>query len=99
MRRVLDESDEDRMPLDADPLPAPEIAKLRAWIEQGATMPAASAALNDTIEQHWAYIKPKRPAIPEVTRKGWARNPIDASCWRGSRVRSWRPRPKPRRRR
>ena len=78
MRRVLDESDEDRMPLDADPLPAPEIAKLRAWIEQGATMPAASAALNDTIEQHWAYVKPKRPATPEVARKDWARNPIDA---------------------
>ena len=38
MRRVLEESDEDRMPLDADPLPAPEIAKLRAWIEQGATI-------------------------------------------------------------
>ncbi len=78
MRRVLDESDEDRMPLDADPLPAPEVAKLRAWIEQGATMPANSAALNDTIEQHWAYVKPKRPAIPDVTRKGWVRNPIDA---------------------
>ena len=78
MRRVLDESDEDRMPLDADPLPAPEIAKLRAWIEQGATMPADSAALTDTIEQHWAYVRPKRPATPEVARKDWARNPIDA---------------------
>ena len=64
MRRVLDESDEDRMPLDADPLPAPEVAMLRAWIDQGATMPAASAALEDTIEQHWAYVKPKRPATP-----------------------------------
>jgi hypothetical protein len=78
MRRILDESDEDRMPLDADPLPPPEVAKLRAWIDQGATMPAASAALEDTIEQHWAYVKPKRPATPEVTRKDWARNPIDA---------------------
>ena len=78
MRRVLDESDEDRMPLDTDPLPAPEIAKLRAWIDQGAAMPAATAALEDSIEQHWAYVKPKRPATPEVTRKDWARNPIDA---------------------
>ena len=87
------------MPLDADPLPAPEIAKLRAWIDQGATMPAASAALEDSIEQHWAYVKPKRPATPEVTRKDWVRNPIDAFVLGGSSVSSCRRRRKRQRRR
>ena len=37
IRRVLDENDDDRMPLDKDPLPAPTIAVLRAWIDQGLT--------------------------------------------------------------
>ena len=44
MRRVLDPNDDDRMPLDADPLPAETIAQLRAWIDQGAPMPAVNAA-------------------------------------------------------
>jgi hypothetical protein len=79
MRRVLDENEDDRMPLDADPLPAADIAKLRAWIDQGAPMPAVTAAAAaDAIEQHWAYVKPKRPDVPAVTRKGWVRTPIDA---------------------
>jgi hypothetical protein len=76
MRRVLEENEDDRMPLDADPLPAAEIAKLRAWIDSGAPMPAVAAAA-DTIDQHWAYVKPKRPAVPEVARKDWGRNAID----------------------
>ena len=77
MRRVLDPNDDDRMPLDADPLPADVIARLRTWIEQGAPMPAATAAAED-IEQHWAYVKPVRPALPPVSRQDWVRNPIDA---------------------
>ena len=55
-----------------------DIAKLRAWIDQGAPMPAVAAAASDTVEQHWAYVKPKRPDLPAVTRKEWVRNPIDA---------------------
>src|SRR6185503_13936408 len=27
---------------------------------------------------HWAYVKPKPPATPEVARKDWPHNPIDA---------------------
>ena len=77
MRRVLDPNDDDRMPLDADPLPADVIARLRTWIEQGAPMPA-SAAASDDVAQHWAYVKPVRPAVPAVARQAWVRNPIDA---------------------
>jgi hypothetical protein len=40
---------------------------LKRWINDGAKF-----------EQHWAYEKPARPAIPEVKNKGWVRNPIDA---------------------
>ena len=77
IRRLLDESDEDRMPLDADPLPPETIARLRAWIDQGAVMPAATAAADAAVEEHWAYVKPKRPEPPAVTNAGWVRNPID----------------------
>ncbi|MEM7600779.1 MAG: DUF1549 domain-containing protein, partial [Verrucomicrobiota bacterium] len=39
---------------------------LRRWIEDGAEF-----------EAHWAFIKPERPAVPELDNK-WVRNPIDA---------------------
>ena len=28
--------------------------------------------------QHWAFVKPVRPAVPAVKTAGWVRNPIDA---------------------
>ena len=77
MRRLIDPSDEDRMPLDADPLPATVIATFRAWIDQGAPMPASSAAASD-VDEHWAYVRPSRPDVPAVGRKDWVRNPVDA---------------------
>jgi hypothetical protein len=43
-----------------------EVALLRRWIEQGA--PYA---------QHWAYVKPVRPAVPAVRDTKWPVNPID----------------------
>ena len=42
MRRVLGLDGEDQMPLDGDPLPEAAIARLRAWIDQGALMPGAA---------------------------------------------------------
>jgi mono/diheme cytochrome c family protein len=36
VRRLLGLDDEDRMPKDGDPLPAAQIALIRAWIDQGA---------------------------------------------------------------
>jgi hypothetical protein len=78
MRRVLGLDDEDRMPLDADPLSDGELATLRGWIAAGAKMPAAAqtTAATDVVE-HWAYVKPVRPPLPAVARDGWVRTPID----------------------
>ncbi len=39
---------------------------LERWISEGATY-----------EPHWAYIAPQRPALPTVTDRTWAANPID----------------------
>ena len=49
-------------------LSAAEIATLKTWIDQGAAW-----------GQHWAFEKPKRPAVPEVQNPKYdIRNPIDA---------------------
>ena len=44
IRRVLGLDGEDQMPLDNDPLPEAMIARLRAWIDQGAPMPGRRRA-------------------------------------------------------
>lgn len=40
---------------------------LKQWIAQGAEY-----------EPFWAYVVPKRPAVPQVDDEQWVRNPIDA---------------------
>ncbi|MBA4188700.1 MAG: hypothetical protein C0467_11935 [Planctomycetaceae bacterium] len=56
-RLTLPDSDERRMPPVeiGDRLTADEIAKLTAWIKQGAEY-----------KPHWAFIPPKRPTVPET---------------------------------
>src|SRR5687768_7784316 len=48
------------------PVTAEEVALIRSWIDEGAEYDA-----------HWAYLKPTRPAIPDVADKSWPANPID----------------------
>ncbi len=48
------------------PLTSGEIEKLEAWIQRGATY-----------TQHWAFIPPKKPSLPEVRDLTWSQNPID----------------------
>jgi hypothetical protein len=85
VRRVLGLDDEDRMPLDGDPLPDAAIETIKTWIAQGAGFGApgagqpvatAPAAEPDVVE-HWAYVKPRRHALPPVSNDAWVRNPID----------------------
>src|SRR5690349_16176696 len=44
-----------------------EIEMLRSWISQGAKW-----------QQHWSFLPPVAPAIPQVKNSDWTRNPIDA---------------------
>src|SRR5687768_7791418 len=46
---------------------ADQAAVLKRWIDEGAKF-----------DQHWAYVKPVRPAVPDVKNKGWVVNPVDA---------------------
>lgn len=68
MRRVLSQDEGEIMPPPeaGARLTEAEIQTLRAWIEQDA--PYAT---------HWSYVKPRRPALPEVRQKEWPQNEID----------------------
>jgi hypothetical protein len=68
LTRVANPNPEKRMPPSSTgkKLIAAQILSLREWITQGA--PYA---------EHWSYIKPVRPGVPETKDKSWARNPID----------------------
>ena len=48
-------------------LSAEEITLVQRWVAQGASF-----------ANHWAFQKPKHPALPKVQNSAWARNPIDS---------------------
>ena len=69
VRRLLSGVQDELMPPPEHkrPLSTQQIATLRSWIDAGAhTAP------------HWAFVAPMRPAVPQVSRPDWVRNPIDA---------------------
>ena len=69
LARIKARDQDDRMPpLNSGRDLAPhEIAMLEAWVISGGKY-----------GQHWAYEKPRRPALPEVIDKAWVRNGVDA---------------------
>ena len=75
-QRIAGLGDEDRMPLDEDPLSEEQIALVRKWIEQGAQWPDGVGE-DIAIKQHWAYEKPARPDLPQVRNEEWTQNAID----------------------
>ncbi len=68
-RRISSENKAIRMPpayAGKSKLTDREISLIRRWIEQGAQW-----------ERHWAFIPPKRPALPRVHDAQWPANAID----------------------
>ncbi len=65
--RIISDGD-DRMPPaeHANQLRVEEIELIRRWIEQGASY-----------EQHWSFVRPSKPVIPDPVFKDWGRNEID----------------------
>ena len=64
------------MPPEGEPLTPEQIAKLRAWIDQGAKAPVEKTPEDPS--QHWSYQAPVRAPLPAVRDPAWAQNPIDA---------------------
>ncbi len=73
VQRILGQGDGPRMPMGFAPLSDSEIAKIRLWIDQGASFAAGAGG-----KRHWSYDPPKRSPLPMVKQKAWIRNPIDA---------------------
>src|SRR6185436_9215548 len=62
---------------------AEQIADLEAWVKMGAPDPrtggpAGAAPAADAAKTHWAFQKPKEPAVPAVKKTDWVKSPIDA---------------------
>jgi hypothetical protein len=77
IERVSTKYETERMPPEGPPLSAKQIARLRAWIAQGAPAPAQEKAESNPRE-HWAFRSPKRPPVPMVKNTAWLKNPLDA---------------------
>jgi len=68
IRRISSSDDDERMPPPEtkNRLTPDQVATLRRWIAAGA--PYA---------EHWAFVKPRRPALPAVKDRSWVHNGID----------------------
>ena len=70
IHRVLGEGGEPRMPMVGDPLDKDQVARLKAWIDEGAVWSESKSASTTTPgaarAKHWAFVAPMRPAVPEV---------------------------------
>ena len=60
-------------------LSEPEIATIRAWVEEGAVWEVSGAPQDSAATVgHWGFRPIRRPAVPSVRDANWVRNPIDA---------------------
>lgn len=74
--RITTSDDTVRMPPEGKPLTAEQISVITRWINSGATPPESEQPEQDP-RQHWAFQKPVRPAIPQLSTSAEV-NPIDA---------------------
>jgi mono/diheme cytochrome c family protein len=70
---VLGTNPKMRMPRKGEPLTAGQIAKLKAWIDEGAPWPDSASAKLETQIDHWAFKPVARPKVPANSP-----HPIDA---------------------
>ena len=68
LRRIFSEDPDEQMPPpdSGETLTDEQRNLLRRWIGEGAKY-----------EQHWAFVPPRRPAVPAVQHTTWVRNDID----------------------
>jgi hypothetical protein len=76
--RVVTDNEDERMPLDKEPLPAGKVAVLREWLEQGAPWPDGASVAGAKVEMLWSLVPPVRREPPRVRDAAWVRTPIDA---------------------
>jgi Protein of unknown function (DUF1553)/Protein of unknown function (DUF1549)/Planctomycete cytochrome C len=85
IKRVVSKDADEVMPPAHAKKPAvtPQQAELLTrWIDEGAKY-----------DQHWAYVKPVRVAVPQPMNKAWARNTVDAFIAQGQEAHGFQPAP------
>ncbi len=84
LRRIsTDDADEIMPPADrSKPLSTEQKKILSAWISSGARY-----------QEHWAFIPPKRPRLPENPEAGWASTAVDHFVWAKLRENDLEPSP------
>jgi hypothetical protein len=85
VERVTSKDPDEVMPPAHGKKPAitPEQAELlKRWIDEGAKY-----------DQHWAYVKPVRPEMPDVKNKAWVRNAVDPFIAQGHERNGFAPAP------
>ncbi|NUQ65895.1 MAG: DUF1553 domain-containing protein [Pirellulales bacterium] len=85
VERIAAEDPADRMPpaqSNKPPLTKEEIELVRRWINEGAKF-----------DEHWAYVPPKRPPVPEVKDTAWPKNGIDRFVAAGQQAQGLSPSP------
>ena len=62
-------------------LPDSVIKDFEEWIKMGAPYPQGGAVKSDAAprdpREHWAFVAPQEPAIPQVKNESWVKNEID----------------------
>jgi hypothetical protein len=71
--RRISADDDTRMPPEGERVSAEEVALLRRWVDQGAKWPDDAQS-----SRHWAYMKPVRSPLLEVTAHKWPQNSVDS---------------------
>ena len=75
LMRAVEQSGDLKMP-PGGRLRDEQIAGLREWIRQGMIWPTEEAK-KPAGRDHWAFVPPRHPTVPEVRDAAWVRNPID----------------------
>src|SRR5262249_14971759 len=79
-QRVAGIGGQARMPMNGEALKLDQVTTIKAWIDQGAEWPEDAQSANrdpQSAIKHWAFVKPERPAPPEVKNRAWVKTPID----------------------
>ena len=80
LHRVVSSDMDDRMPPKGDPLKPEQVKLLRQWISSGAKY-----------AKHWAYVVPKKPALPEPKDEEFIKTPMDNFVLAKLEEKGWKP--------
>jgi len=80
LHRVVSTDLDDRMPPEGDALKPEQVEILRNWVVSGAQY-----------AKHWAYVVPKKPALPKAQDQEFIKTPVDTFISAKLEEKGWKP--------